>query len=87
MYLMNIYIYVYICLCICFIFILSKCQFINLKSLGNWKIGRCGRPMPGTESMISPVNGELCYRYIYIQLIYACFIYNLSGIVINIYCT
>ena len=29
---------------------------------GEWKIGACGRPMVGTESMIVPSNGELCYR-------------------------
>jgi len=29
---------------------------------GEWKIGACGRPMLGTESMIVPSNGELCYR-------------------------
>jgi long-subunit acyl-CoA synthetase (AMP-forming) len=38
----------------------------TVSSPGNWKIGRCGRPMPGTESMISPGTGELCYRYLYI---------------------
>ena len=27
-----------------------------------WKIGTCGRPMLGTESMIAPGTGELCYR-------------------------
>lgn len=27
-----------------------------------WKIGTCGRPMKGTESMLVPENGELCYR-------------------------
>jgi long-chain-fatty-acid--CoA ligase ACSBG len=27
-----------------------------------WKIGYCGRPMKGTESMLVPENGELCYR-------------------------
>ena len=27
-----------------------------------FKIGSVGRPMPGTETMISPENGELCYR-------------------------
>ena len=26
------------------------------------KVGTCGRPMPGTESIIDPVTGELCYR-------------------------
>ncbi len=27
-----------------------------------WKIGACGRPIKGSESMIVPSNGELCYR-------------------------
>jgi long-chain-fatty-acid--CoA ligase ACSBG len=27
-----------------------------------WKIGTCGRPMKGTESMLVPSTGELCYR-------------------------
>ena len=27
-----------------------------------WKIGTCGRPMKGTESMLAPSTGELCYR-------------------------
>ncbi len=27
-----------------------------------WKIGYCGRPMFGTESMIAPGTNELCYR-------------------------
>jgi long-chain-fatty-acid--CoA ligase ACSBG len=27
-----------------------------------WRIGTCGRPMPGTETMIAPVTNELCYR-------------------------
>ena len=27
-----------------------------------FKIGSVGRPMPGTETTISPENGELCYR-------------------------
>jgi len=27
-----------------------------------WKIGTCGRPMKGTESLIYPNTGELCYR-------------------------
>jgi long-chain-fatty-acid--CoA ligase ACSBG len=31
-------------------------------SPGQWRIGTCGRPMPGTESKIGPINGELCYR-------------------------
>ena len=29
---------------------------------GAWKIGSCGRPMPGTETMIAPDTDELCYR-------------------------
>lgn len=29
---------------------------------GRWRIGYCGRPIPGTETMIVPENGELCYR-------------------------
>ena len=29
---------------------------------GAWKIGTCGRPMPGTETMIAPGTEELCYR-------------------------
>jgi long-chain-fatty-acid--CoA ligase ACSBG len=27
-----------------------------------WKIGACGRPIRGSESMIAPNTGELCYR-------------------------
>eukprot|EP00428_Durinskia_dybowskii_P074389 CAMPEP_0170405002 /NCGR_PEP_ID=MMETSP0117_2-20130122/26943_1 /TAXON_ID=400756 /ORGANISM="Durinskia baltica, Strain CSIRO CS-38" /LENGTH=656 /DNA_ID=CAMNT_0010662077 /DNA_START=51 /DNA_END=2018 /DNA_ORIENTATION=+ len=27
-----------------------------------WKIGTCGRPIKGSESMIDPSTGELCYR-------------------------
>jgi len=27
-----------------------------------WKIGTCGRPLPGTESKIDPDTGEICYR-------------------------
>jgi len=27
-----------------------------------WKIGYCGRPMPGTETKIAPGTQELCYR-------------------------
>uniref|UniRef100_A0A7S3M9T8 AMP-dependent synthetase/ligase domain-containing protein n=1 Tax=Spumella elongata TaxID=89044 RepID=A0A7S3M9T8_9STRA len=27
-----------------------------------WKIGTCGRPLKGTESMLAPSTGELCYR-------------------------
>lgn len=29
---------------------------------GAWKIGSCGRPMPGTETMIAEGTDELCYR-------------------------
>jgi long-chain-fatty-acid--CoA ligase ACSBG len=29
---------------------------------GRWRIGYCGRPIPGTETIIVPENGELCYR-------------------------
>jgi long-chain-fatty-acid--CoA ligase ACSBG len=34
----------------------------TVSSPGQWKIGTCGRPMPGTESIIVPGTGELCYR-------------------------
>jgi long-chain-fatty-acid--CoA ligase ACSBG len=27
-----------------------------------WRIGYCGRPMPGTETVIMPGTNELCYR-------------------------
>jgi long-chain-fatty-acid--CoA ligase ACSBG len=27
-----------------------------------WKLGSCGRPLPGTESKIDPNTGEICYR-------------------------
>ena len=27
-----------------------------------FKIGSVGRPLPGTETMLAPDNGELCYR-------------------------
>ncbi len=27
-----------------------------------WKIGFCGRPMQGTQTMIAPATNELCYR-------------------------
>jgi long-chain-fatty-acid--CoA ligase ACSBG len=27
-----------------------------------WRMGYCGRPMPGTETMIAPNTNELCYR-------------------------
>jgi long-chain-fatty-acid--CoA ligase ACSBG len=27
-----------------------------------WKVGTCGRPLKGSESMIAPGTGELCYR-------------------------
>lgn len=29
---------------------------------GAWRIGYCGRPMMGTETIITPGNHELCYR-------------------------
>jgi len=29
---------------------------------GAWKLGTCGRPIPGTESKIADGTGELCYR-------------------------
>jgi long-chain-fatty-acid--CoA ligase ACSBG len=29
---------------------------------GNWKIGACGRPMPGTLSVVATGNKELCYK-------------------------
>jgi long-chain-fatty-acid--CoA ligase ACSBG len=29
---------------------------------GAWKIGSCGRPMPGTETMVAQGTDELCYR-------------------------
>jgi long-chain-fatty-acid--CoA ligase ACSBG len=34
----------------------------TVSSEGNWKIGACGRPMPGTESKIANSTKELCYR-------------------------
>jgi long-chain-fatty-acid--CoA ligase ACSBG len=34
----------------------------TVNSPGQWKVGTCGRPMPGTESLIAPSTGELCYR-------------------------
>ena len=33
---------------------------VNTKSA--WKIGTCGRPLPGTESKLVDGTGELCYR-------------------------
>jgi len=27
-----------------------------------WKLGTCGRPLPGTESKIDELTGEICYR-------------------------
>eukprot|EP00904_Undaria_pinnatifida_P003114 jgi/Undpi1/12803/HiC_scaffold_7.g02470.m1 len=41
----------------------SECtgpQTVNTKEA--WKMGTCGRPMPGTECKILPDTGELCYR-------------------------
>ena len=35
-----------------------------------WKIGYCGRPLRGTESMIAPVTQELCYRGRHIMMGY-----------------
>jgi len=29
---------------------------------GGWKIGYCGRPIPGSQTMIAPGTNELCYR-------------------------
>ena len=34
----------------------------TVSSPGNWKVGTCGRPIQGSESIVDPVNGELCYR-------------------------
>eukprot|EP01038_Epipyxis_sp_PR26KG_P015852 gene15852-21480_t len=41
----------------------SECTGPHTVSAANqWKVGYCGRPMLGTESMIAPGTGELCYR-------------------------
>jgi long-chain-fatty-acid--CoA ligase ACSBG len=37
---------------------------------GQWRIGYCGRPMPGTESMIAKDTNELCYRGRHIMMGY-----------------
>jgi long-chain-fatty-acid--CoA ligase ACSBG len=34
----------------------------TISNAAQWKIGYCGRPMLGTESMIAPDTKELCYR-------------------------
>lgn len=40
----------------------SECTGPHTSSkTGAWKVGYCGRPMPGTETRIAE-NGELCYR-------------------------
>eukprot|EP00752_Nemacystus_decipiens_P012995 g11498.t1 len=41
----------------------SECTGPMAVSTGEaWKMGSCGRPMLGTESMLVPETGELCYR-------------------------
>jgi long-chain-fatty-acid--CoA ligase ACSBG len=41
----------------------SECTGPHTVSVpGAWRVGYCGRPLEGTESMIVPSNGELCYR-------------------------
>jgi len=41
----------------------SECTGPHTSSrAGAWKIGYCGRPMPGTETIIAPGTNELCYR-------------------------
>jgi len=41
----------------------SECTGPHTLSWTNaWKVGYCGRPLPGTETKIDPVTGELCYR-------------------------
>ena len=41
----------------------SECTGPHTVSISSqWKIGYCGRPMLGTETMIDPSNQELCYR-------------------------
>ena len=37
---------------------------------GQWRVGYCGRPMPGTESMIAKDTNELCYRGRHIMMGY-----------------
>ena len=37
---------------------------------GQWRVGYCGRPMPGTESIIAESNKELCYRGRHIMMGY-----------------
>mmetsp|Transcript_5029 Transcript_5029/g.7686 ORF Transcript_5029/g.7686 Transcript_5029/m.7686 type:complete len:660 (+) Transcript_5029:95-2074(+) len=34
----------------------------TVTSTNAWRIGYCGRPMPGTETMIADGTNELCYR-------------------------
>jgi long-chain-fatty-acid--CoA ligase ACSBG len=34
----------------------------TVSSRGFWKMGTCGRPLPGTETKLNVGNGELCYR-------------------------
>ena len=29
---------------------------------GQWRMGYCGRPLPGTQSRLDPNTSELCYR-------------------------
>jgi len=41
----------------------SECTGPHTVSFAHcWKIGYCGRPIKGSESMIAPGTGELCYR-------------------------
>lgn len=41
----------------------SECTGPHTISMeGAWKIGYCGRPIPGSESVLDAKNGELCYR-------------------------
>lgn len=41
----------------------SECTGPHTSSkVGAWKVGACGRPMPGTETKIDPSTKELCYR-------------------------
>ena len=51
----------------------SECTGPHTVSMtGIWKIGSCGRPMPGTISKIHPSNNELCYtgRHIFLGYMY-----------------